>query len=115
MTSQFPDGWESLPKQFLESLIDPAMISDMQGKIAYVNDSMLKLIGLPRDQAVGQAFPYPWLLPQGPFNKLPWVNGGRDFKGVAQVGSVVTDAEGTPRNISFRVSRLLEPSGRPRL
>ena len=111
MTTQFPAGWESLLNQILECLSDPAMISDAQGKIACVNGAMLKLTGLSREQAVGQSFPYPWLLPQGPLNKLPGVNAGRGFTGVAQVESLVTDAQGTAHNISFSVSPLLEPSG----
>lgn len=112
MTTQISAGWEGIPSQILKALSDPAMLSDMQGKIACVNDGMLKLIGLSREQVVGQSFPYPWLLPQGPLNKIPWMHAGGDFTGVAEVESLVTDAQGTARSISFSVSPLLEPGGR---
>ena len=48
MSTQLSDISEDLPLQIIESLSAPAMLSDMQGKIAYVNDGMLRLIGLPR-------------------------------------------------------------------
>ena len=46
-------GWESLLNQFLQSLRDPAMITDLQGSIEFVNDNMLQLIGRSREHAVG--------------------------------------------------------------
>lgn len=88
------------------------MLSDMQGKIAYVNDGMLRLIGLPRQQVTGQFFPYPWLLPQGPLSNIPWANAGGDATEVSQVDGLVTDATGSGRNISFNVSPLLDAGGR---
>jgi PAS domain S-box-containing protein len=87
------------------------MISDTQGAIAYVNDGMLKLIGLTREQAVGQSFPYPWLLPQDPLNKLPSKVDYREPGSGAQVESQIVDAEGTTRNISFSVAPLVEANG----
>ena len=48
MSTRIFDLSEHLPLQIIESLSASAMLSDMQGKIAYVNDGMLKLIGLPR-------------------------------------------------------------------
>ena len=80
------------------------MLSDMQGKIAYVNDGMLRLIGLPRQQVTGQLFPYPWLLPQGPLSNIPWANAGGDATEVFQVEGLVTDATGSGRNSSFNGS-----------
>ena len=96
MTSQVSDFSNGFSNQILESLNAPAMPSDMQGKIAYVNDGMLHLIGLSREQVVGQAFPYPWLLPRGPLSKVPRVKSDCDLTSVAEVESLVTDSQGRP-------------------
>ena len=112
MTVPSNTGWESLLDQFLQSLPDPAMITDLQGSIRFVNDGMLHLVRLARDEAIGQPFPYPWLLPQGHLDKLPWVNEDRDFEGAARVESLVTDADGQHRIISFSITALPGPDGR---
>ena len=96
MTTQISAGWEGILSQILEALSDQAMLSDMHGKIACVNDGMLKLIGLSREQVVGQSFPYPWLLPRGPLSKGPWVKSDCDLTSVAEVESLVTDSQGRP-------------------
>lgn len=114
MTSQVSDFSNGFSNQILESLNAPAMPSDMQGKIAYVNDGMLHLIGLSREQVVGQSFPYPWLLPRGPLSKVPWVKSDCDLTSVAEVESLVTDSQGTPHNINFNVTPLRESDGKPK-
>ena len=112
MTVPSNTEWESLLDQFLQSLPDPAMITDLQGSIRFVNDGVLHLVRLSRDEAIGQPFPYPWLLPQGHLDKLPWVNENRDFEGAARVESLVTDADGQHRIISFSITALPGPDGR---
>ena len=112
MSTRRYDISEDLPLQITESLNAPAMLIDMQGKIAYVNDGMLRLIGIPRQQVTGQYFPYPWLLPQGPLSSIPWANAGEDATEVSQVEGLVTDATGSGHNISFNVSLLPDAGGR---
>ena len=111
MSTQLSDISEDLPLQIIESLSAPAMLSDMQDKIAYVNDGMLSLIGLLRQQVIGQSFPYPWLLPQRPLSNIPWANAGGEATQVSQVEGLVTDATGSDHNISFNVPPLLDSGG----
>ena len=107
-------AWERLLVQFLQSLPEPAMITDRQGSIEFVNNPMLLLVGLTEDQTVGQPFPYPWLLPKEQLDRLPWVNQGRQFEGTAQVESVVTDTKGNHRIIKFSITALDGPEDRAR-
>lgn len=106
-------SYERLLAQFLQSLPDPAMVTDLQGSIEFVNDHMLKLVGLTEDQVVGQPFPYPWMLPKEKLDRLPWVNQGREFEGACQVESLVTDREGNHRIISFSITSLPSAGGQP--
>ena len=95
MTVPSNTDWESLLGHFLQCLPDPAVITSLQGSVAFVNDGMLHLVNLSRDEAIGQPFPYPpWLLPQGHLDRLPWVNESHDCEGAARVESLVTDADG---------------------
>lgn len=113
MTLDSTTSYERLLAQFLQSLPDPAMVSDLQGSIEFVNSQMLKLVGLTEDQVVGQAFPYPWMLPKEKLDRLPWVNQGREFEGAAQVESLVTDSEGNHRIIRFSITALQSAEGQP--
>ena len=90
------------------------MVTDLQGSIEFVNSHMLKLVGLTEEQAVGQRFPFPWMLPKEKLDRLPWVNQGLDFEGAAQVESLVTDSAGNHRVISFSITALQSADGRPK-
>ena len=57
MSTYSMDGWDSLFGQFLQSLPDPAMIADLQGRVAFVNDKMLELVGLSRNRPLGSPSP----------------------------------------------------------
>ena len=113
MSEESRTGPESLLSQFLYSLPDPAVITDLRGSIELVNDDMLQLVGLSREQAVGQPFRSPLWRLQGGLDRLHWVNEARQFGGVSPVECLVTDAQGNHRDISFSITVLEDYGGQP--
>lgn len=111
MTICLVNSWEGLLDQFLQYCSDPAMVTDLQGKIVLVNDKMLELVGLDRDRAIGQPYPYSWILAQGNLDGPPWMNEIRESEGAAKVESLITDAQGSPRLIRFSTIDLRSPDG----
>ena len=109
MSEDSSASWEDLQVNLIQSLPEPAMITDLQGSIEFVNDRMLQLVGLTQDETVGQPFPYPWLLPKEQLDRVPWVNQSRHLEGATQVESLVIDAEGNHRIINFSISALQGP------
>ena len=106
-------GLKSLLNQLLQAMLEPAMITDLQGGIELINDSMLRLVGLSRDQATGQPFQYSCPLGQGQLDSLPWVSQSSQFEGDTQVESLVTDQEGNRRVISFSITILFDLDDTP--
>ncbi len=107
-------GCIGLMAQLLESMTEAAMITDIQGRIELVNDSMLQLVGLSRDEAIGQPFRYPCLLTQEQPDRLPWADQSGQFEGTTQFESLVTDSEGNHRVINFSITALFDPEDRPK-
>ena len=106
-------GWESLLDQVLQQIPDPAMITGMQGSVVQVNDHLLSLIGLIREQAIGQTFPYSWIVPPEHQDATPWLD--RDWVpgDLVKVESLLAGIEGSPRVISFSITALNGPDGQP--
>ncbi len=106
-------GWESLLDQILQHIPDPAMITGLQGSIVQVNDHMLRLIGLSREQAIGQTFPYSWILSPERQDAPPWLDRDWGTGDSVKVESLVANDEGSPRVISFSITALNGPGGQP--
>ena len=105
-------GWKALLDQLLRALPEPAIITDLQGSIELVNDSMLQLVDLDQDKAIGHPFRYPCLLSQEQMDRLLWVNHGSRSEDAMQVEGLVTDSEGNRRVVNFSTTALLGPDGR---
>ena len=103
--------WERLLTQLIDSLPDPAMVTDTQGSIELVNDNMLQLTGLRREQAVGHPFPYPWLVRPGRANENSSLDQAPQFEAISGVEGVLTDAEGNHRSLVFSISPVMGADG----
>lgn len=90
------------------------MVTGLQGSVVQVNDHMLRLIGLSREQAIGQSFPYSWTLPSERPDALPWLDKDWGPGDLVKVESLVAGNEGSPRGISFSVTALNGPDEEPR-
>lgn len=106
--------WEILLDQILQHIPDPAMVTGLQGSVVQVNDHMLSLIGLSREQAIGQSFPYSWTLPPERQDAPAWLNRDWGPGDLVKVESSVAGNQGSPRGISFSVTALNGPDGEPR-
>ena len=99
--------------QLLDSLQDPAMVTDLQGTIELANDKMLQITGLSREQAIGQEFPYPWLTRPDKTNGSALLDQTWQFEATTGVEGSVTDTEGHSRNLTFTITPLRGDDGQP--
>ena len=105
--------WGRFLTQLLDSLPDPAMVTDLQGTIELANNKMLQMTGLQREQVIGQEFPYPWLMRPGKTNGSAPVDRAWQFEATTGVEGAVTDAEGNRRNLTFSITPLGSDDGQP--
>ncbi len=104
MSVDLTTGWESLLDQVLQQIPDPAMITGLQGSVVQVNDHMLRLIGLSREQAIGQSLPYSWSPPPERQDAPPWLHKHSGPGALVNVESLVASNDGNPRVISYSIS-----------
>jgi PAS domain S-box-containing protein len=65
---------EKILLNVINAMDDVMMITDLNGRVVEVNQAFLKVMRYPRSAAVGQEFPYPWLVERDMSRFLIWIS-----------------------------------------
>ncbi|MGA9116625.1 MAG: PAS domain S-box protein [Bacteroidota bacterium] len=104
---------EETLRRVIDSMGDALMISDLQGRVWEVNSGFCALTGVMRREAIGQAFPYPWLPDTEMARFVRWVAELREKSYLRDFDMSWRHRDGREVSISLNTTLLRNARGDP--
>jgi PAS domain S-box-containing protein len=92
---------------------DALVVTDLEGKVLQVNEAFEHITGLKKPEAIGQVFPYQWLLEEDMSRYLLWISELRKRKYLLDFDVHWRNKEGKIIAVSMNTTLLFNAFGRP--
>ncbi len=92
---------------------DALVVTDLEGKVLQVNEAFEHITGLKKPEAIGQVFPYQWLLEEDMSRYLLWISELRKRKYLLDFDVHWRNKEGKIIAVSMNTTLLFNAFGHP--
>lgn len=104
---------EQLQRKVIDTIGDFFVLTDLTGKVLEVNQEFINTLGYKRSEAVGQEFPYPWLLEEEMNKFVIWVSNLRTKNYLHDFDMTWQTKDGNKIAISLNTTLLRNSYGEP--
>jgi PAS domain S-box-containing protein len=104
---------EEMLRNVIDTMGDALLICDLEGKVWEVNREFTRLTGYPRQDVIGQEFPYPWLVENEASRFLLWLGELREKEFLRDFDMTWRRPDGGTVAISLNTTFLRNSFGEP--
>ncbi len=104
---------EQLQRNVIDTIGDFFVLTDLTGKVLQVNQEFINTLGYSRSEAIGQEFPYPWLIEEEMSKFVIWVSNLRTKNYLHDFDMTWQTKDGEKIAISLNTTLLRNSYGEP--
>lgn len=104
---------EQLQRNVIDTIGDFFVLTDLTGKVLQVNKEFINTLGYDRSEAIGQEFPYPWLIEEEMSRFVIWVSNLRSKNYLHDFDMTWQTKDGKRISISLNTTLLRNSLGEP--